>query len=164
MYEMTNDNDFEIKDRTIDGEVTRSGYRDTRPPATAAQFIEATDAVLSVPGVHAVRWEAYTPSWNDGEPCEYTVHDLAIKLTPLEDEDDDRGDYEDGFIDSWSIDYSMERGELIELTDDTFKALKKALKDWESLAKEEVCRQNFGDHAQITATVDGFSVDYYDHD
>lgn len=157
-------NDFEIKSRSISGDVHSERRGAPVPPATAAQFIEATDAVLSVPGVHAVRWEAYTPSWNDGEPCEYTVHDLAIKLTPLEDESDDRGDYEDGFIDSWSISYGWERGEYSELTDDTFKALEKALKEWESLAKEEVCRQNFGDHAQITATVDGFSVDYYDHD
>jgi len=157
-------NDFEIKDRSISGDVHNERRGNLAPPATAAEFIEATDAVLSVPGIHAVRWECYTPYFNDGEPCEYTIHDLAVKLTPLDDEDDERGDYEDGFIDSWSISYGWERGEYPELTDATFKALEKALKEWESLAKEEVCRQNFGDHAQITATVEGFSVDSYDHD
>lgn len=156
-------NDFEIKGRPIEGDVHRS-YRDNRPPATAAQFMEATDAVLSIPGVYAVRWNQYTPSFNDGDPCEFTVHDIYFRLTPLEDESDERGDYEDGFIDSWSLSYMKERDELPELSDETIKAIEKAVKEWESLAKDEVCRQNFGDPGQVTATVEGFSVDYYDHD
>jgi len=164
MYEMNEGNDFEIKGRTIEGDVTRSGYRDTRPPATATQFVEATDAILSVPGVHAVRWTQYTPSWNDGEPCEFSVHEIMVRFTPLEDESDERGDYEDGFIDSWSMSYAWERDEISELTDETYEALKKALKDWDVLYSDEVCKQNFGDHARVTATIEGFSVDYYEHD
>jgi len=156
-------NDFAIRGRSIRGDVER-GYSDNRQPATAAQFTEATDAVLNVLGVHAVRWEQYTTSWNDGEPCTFNVHELAVRFSPLENEDDARGDMEDGFIESWNIEYSREDGEVSELSDSAFEELERAMKEWDKLYKDEVCRQNFGESAQVTATLEGFSVDSYDHD
>ncbi len=155
--------ELDIKTRPIEGDVYQ-GHVDTRTPATAAEFMEATDAILSVPGVHGVRWRAFTPYFNDGEPCEYSVGEIAVRFTPLEDEEDERGDYEDGFIEKWNLSYSWKDGEIPELTDGTYEALTKALKDWESLYLEAVCKRNFGDHAQVTATLEGFSVDYYEHD
>jgi len=157
-------NAFEIKGRKISGEVESRRSGNPAPPATAAEFLEATDAILSVPGVHAIRWTQYTPYFNDGDPCEFTIHEIMVRFTPLEDESDERGDYEDGFIDSWSMSYAWERDEISELTDETYEALKKALKDWDVLYSDEVCKQNFGDHARVTATIEGFSVDYYEHD
>lgn len=156
--------DFEIRDRKISGEPQYDRGRSTVPPATAAEFTEATDAVLSIPGIYAARWRQYTPYFNDGEPCEFSVQDIEVKLSPLDDEEDERGDYEDGFIDTYMMDYGRDRGELTELSDEAFEALKKAVKAWSSLNIDEVCRRNFGDHSTVTATLEGFAVEFYDHD
>lgn len=54
--------------------------------------------------------------------------------------------------------------EFEELSDEHFEALKKAVSNWDRLNADEVARRNFGEHAQVTATLEGFSVDFYEHD
>ena len=159
------DQDFEIHSRKITGDPQRSGRHDNTPPATAAEFIAATDAVLAVPGVYGVRWRQFTPYFNDGEPCEFGVQDIEVRLRPL-DEEDERGDYEDGWIDIWSMGYSRksEPERYPEVTDSIFEMLDRASDDWKALNAEEVCKRNFGDHAVVTATSEGFDVEFYDHD
>jgi hypothetical protein len=29
-------------------------------------------------GVKAVKWQQYTPGWNDGEPCEFSISDVYV--------------------------------------------------------------------------------------
>lgn len=29
-------------------------------------------------GIKAVKWEQYTPGWNDGEPCEFSISDVKF--------------------------------------------------------------------------------------
>lgn len=175
MYELDNNNEavevrdssqneYEITTRNIVGEPYNTGDRNRPEPATAAEFLEAIDAILSVPGVYSVRWEQYTPYFADGEPCEFSVNDISFRLTPEDDEEDERGDYGDGYIDSWSLKYTRERGELTELSEDHYEALKKAFDHWTKLNFDEVARRNFGDHARVTATVEGFNVEFYEHD
>lgn len=158
MFEMSEQDEFEITERPIVGE--KYNPRNLPQPATAVEFMEAIDAILSVPGVHGARWEQFTPYFADGEPCEFSVNEIAVRLTPLDDEEDERGDYEDGWIES----YFMEKSDYAELSDEQFEALKKAVSNWDRLNAEEVARRNFGDHAQVTATLEGFSVDFYEHD
>jgi hypothetical protein len=43
------------------------------------------------PEVEAVKWAQYTPYFNDGEPCEFTVHDPETKLVGDGDYDYDYG-------------------------------------------------------------------------
>jgi hypothetical protein len=156
--------EFVIRGRKISGDPETVSGREKRTPATAAEFTEATDAVLSVPGVHAVRWRQYTPYFNDGEPCEFSVNELEVRFSPLDDEEDERGDYEDGFVDSYSFNYLRKDGELSELSDEHFAALTKATTEWQRLYADEVCRRNFGDHSTVTATLEGFDVEFYDHE
>lgn len=158
MFEMNEQDEFKITDRPIQGE--KYNPRNIPQPSTAAEFMEAIDAILSVPGVYAARWEQFTPFFNDGEPCEFSVNEIAVRLTPLDDEEDERGDYEDGFIET----YFMGRSDFEELSDEHFEALKKAVSNWDKLNADEVARRNFGEHAQVTATLEGFSVDFYEHD
>lgn len=42
------------------------------------QFFEAC------PEVNAIFWRQYTPYFNDGEPCEFSVHDLFFNINGLE--------------------------------------------------------------------------------
>lgn len=158
MFEMNEQDEFKITERPITGE--QYNPRNIQQPATAAEFMEALDAILSIPGIYAARWNQYTPSFNDGEPCEFSVNEIAIRLSPLDDEEDERGDYEDGFIET----YFMSRSDFEELSDEHFEALKKAVSNWDKLNADEVARRNFGEHAEVTATLEGFSVDFYEHD
>lgn len=160
MFEMNEQDEFKITERPITGE--KYNPRNMPTPATAAEFMEALDAVLSIPGVHGARWEQFTPYFADGEPCEFSVNELAVRLSPLDDEEDERGDSEDGWIETYGLDYS--RDEFEGFTDERFDALKKAVSNWDRINSEEVARRNFGEHAQVTATLEGFSVDYYEHD
>ncbi len=51
------------------------------------------------PTVEAIRWTQYAPYFNDGEPCEFGVHDPMFKVAGLPE---DGGDYEDGFYFGWN--------------------------------------------------------------
>lgn len=148
-------------DRPIEGDVSR--FTHTRvEQGTAAEFLAELDAVLAIEGVESVRWEQYTPYFNDGDACEFGANDLNVKFVG----DDTAGDYEDGFLDSWSIGYEGPKGDYPYCPDtvsveqaEAFKAARPTLGRY-----EDVLRENFGDPAQVTATKDGFSVEYYEHD
>lgn len=163
MTEPTKDDDFQIAGREITGDLHLSSPRNSAPPATAAEFLEAVDAFLNIPGVYAARWRQYTPYFNDGDPCEFSVDDICVKLTPL-DEDDEGGDYEDGFFASWSLKWNNDNDEISNMSEDSLQALNKVFERWVNLNIDEVARRNFGDHAVVTATLEGFNVEFYDHD
>ncbi|WP_074344742.1 hypothetical protein [Mycobacteroides abscessus] len=70
-----------------------------------AELVAALDALFAFPEVVSVRWTQYTPYFNDGDACTFSVHEARTKLV---DTDEDAGDYEDGFISSsgdWPSDY-----------------------------------------------------------
>jgi hypothetical protein len=84
---------FTIEDRPIEGDITKRN-RNVVEQKTPAEFLAALDVVLDLPGVEAVRWQQYTPYFNDGEPCEFNVYDFLVRIVG---DADDSGDYEDGF-------------------------------------------------------------------
>lgn len=99
------------------------------------------------PSLEAIRWNQYTPYFCDGDPCEFGVNDVYIKLHG----DDDGGDYEDGFLDGYQCSEEVQKI-LLDccavhgmLTSDTFLAL-------------------FGDHVEVTVTADGVDTSEYEHD
>lgn len=47
------------------------------------------------PTLEAIRWEQYTPYFNDGDPCEFSVGEPRFKVA---NGDEDEGDWGDGFI------------------------------------------------------------------
>jgi len=104
------------------------------------------------PEIQAIKWKQYTPYFNDGDACVFSVHDWYAKptdaaLAPKDDEDE-----ENGFIDPWS----MGNGPLA--------AAKKSGAELFKLLDDEMMKGAFGDHAEVTATRDGFEVESYEHD
>jgi len=62
------------------------------------------------PMVEAIRWNQYTPYFNDGDACVFGVYEASIKLT---DVDTDKVDLdEDGFIDSYDIEDRLNETDL----------------------------------------------------
>lgn len=100
------------------------------------------------PLILGIRWRQYTPYFNDGEPCEFSVRDILFRLTEGGPEE---GDYEDGYIYTSDI--------LDVPTRTAAKELETQL--WNAQDALEVA---FGDHALVTATREGIEVQEYSHD
>lgn len=113
--------------------------------ALKASFKELFDAHPTILGL---RWTQYTPYFNDGEPCRFSVNEPYAKFV---DTAEDAGDYGDGFdIIPWR---KEDQSDATRAIDDLF-----------GLIAQDVMLESFGDHAKITATRDGFEVDEYSHD
>ena len=106
------------------------------------------------PEARAIRWRQYTPYFNDGDPCSFSVHEPFIQLA---DSKTDAGDYEDGFESEWNLSKRMDGSELAE----AFKTFSRTI---QSDAVESVMAGVFGDGVVVTATADKIDIDSYDHD
>lgn len=124
-------------------------------------------------------WSQYTPYFNDGASCEFSVHDLRIQLGKDEEDDYDEGTYftretveelKETIANpkySWSIETAKDHLELIEKEPDYYKiadTYDKISSVFRSI-DEDIFLMAFGDHVKVTITQDGnIEVDNYDHD
>lgn len=90
------------------------------------------------PHLESVSWTQYTPYFNDGDTCEFTVHSW---LTTVDEDGNEEEDLE------------SESGALQNLAN---------VLDNSDLSSAFL--QAFGDHARVTLTREGISVEEYDHD
>lgn len=153
----------EVLGRPVTGEVSHysSAPAEQWPDE---QFLTYLDAVLDCEQVEAVRWHQYIPSFNDGDPCTFTLGEVYVKLV---DGDEEAGEYEDGFIDGYNMydgHWDESRRNYIRTPQPGFEVLYPALdKLGDAMGHFELFLQtNFGDNAEITATKTGFEVGYYD--
>jgi hypothetical protein len=104
------------------------------------------------PEVESIRWRQYTPYFNDGDACEFSVRGIYVKLVGA---DEDGGDYEDGYEDEYGLDkekHAQLRSDMTQLD---------ALFD----SAEDTMKVTFGDHVQVTVGRDGEAeVEEYSHD
>lgn len=152
----------EILGRPLTGEITR--FRKNNVTQWGVnEFLPMLDAVLDAPEVAGVRWRQYTPYFNDGEPCQFGVGDIYVRIGT--DEDCEDGDYDDGFVSSWDMradksDWRSDKikPELLEARS-AMKTLEQSMDHFRDFLED-----TFGDHAVVTATKNGFNVEFYDHD
>lgn len=117
------------------------------------------------PEVEDVHWRQYTPYFNDGDPCYFSVHEMNLTLNaPVEDSEEDPGD-EDEEDEDYDDDYEEEADgwSLRNSEDPKEKQLGEDMGVLEDIP-DDVLEYVFGDHVSITATREGFSVNEYDHD
>ena len=128
------------------------------------------------PGLTAVKWTQYTPYFNDGDPCVFGVNDVIF--TNAEDHEnvspwgDYEGEDEDVFA-TWSIADLLKESTYAISEKERKAALKIIDKIDEQACNEfslavsqldDVMKDMFGDHVQVTLTRDGFDIEDYDHD
>ena len=126
-------------------EEARNSIAEADARATIETYFRAFFA--NAPVVSAVRWEQFTPYFNDGDTCTFNVYsDGAIRF-----------DGEEDFSETWDLREVADpaRKAAVELLRSTFPDLARA---------ENAFLTVFGDHAQITATREGFEVTEYSHD
>jgi hypothetical protein len=161
--------------RPVTGEINQAASAKEQAPEE--DFLPALDALLDTPGIEAVRWEQYTPYFNDGDPCVFGVGEVRVKIAGHEE----GGDYDNGFLTTYDthtyeyvrdeygqIDYSKTKEIPVEFDGISTEEFKAAVKKFEheiGYGRHNVLlAREFGDHAQVTATKDGFNVEYYEHD
>lgn len=110
-----------------------------------------------VPSIAQIRWTQYTPYFNDGDSCEFSINDLIFirdsVLAELERIGESELYYEDLY--AWSAKHHLPsaQAKLIENLADFMEDNEDSLK---------AC---FGDHSEIVINRDGtISVEVYDHD
>lgn len=163
-------NDF--NGRNISGEISHStsGPVDQADPQV---LLDALDALLDTPGVEAVRWEQYTPYFNDGEACVFNVYSPTVKLTnakALDDYDEETEFFTEYDLFSYEdvrsrTNFNKVYSEIDGIdTEIVYKALEVFGAVLESGKHDVILNKKFGDPAQVTATKNEFSVEYYEHD
>lgn len=146
-------------------EAAKKRFTDEGKEALAGAFKEF---FAKHPRAGCIRWEQYTPYFNDGDTCTFGVGEWTVHRA-VEDATDEDGDYVDlsgrclyheltGR--SWEPGYE-ERVAARSADDVAFIA------DFEALlaaCSEELLLAVLGDHVQVVATADGFTVEDYDHE
>lgn len=163
-------------DRPITGDEPQRSYQSVVAQLSAAEFLAEIDRALAVPGVRGLVWEQYTPYFNDGDPCEFSLGEVRVILEGDGDEDgcDENREYSTGWS-TWDLHsggaYPASNGsnwdEVVWETlhnDVSGRTVYELIQSLKPNAWESVARTNFGDHAQVTATAEGFNVEYYEHD
>jgi len=101
------------------------------------------------PNVTKLTWTQYTPYFNDGDPCVFSVNDLNVyDETCVEGKDEN--DYQEGVYVGWG-----EGAERYPLLHNVGNCLSQA---------DDLLLEMFGDHCKVTVTPTGIDVDEYSHD
>ena len=139
------------------------------------------DFIKSAPALSGFRWTQYTPYFNDGDTCEFSLNEYSVKLTDAAEKllftDEATSPSEEGYEmdgDGYVRLDHFDLKDLIKDRADVFNhkemkeiegVVKQVEKLWEAMAEIQPALQAFfGDHAQITVTKKGIDNISYDHD
>lgn len=122
-------------------------------------LLDALNKVLEHPLVESAHWTQYTPYFNDGEACEFRIYEASVKVKGV----DEGGDYDNGVFGEWELGYYDTTKDL-EGIEDLRTLLEEFSGHLSSGRHYVILNEKFGDPADVTATKDGFNVEYYDHD
>ena len=128
------------------------------------------------PGITALKWSQYTPYFNDGDECVFSVNDVYFTNAPADDLENVTvwGEYEGEDESVWvasnithtlsSKYYEDEAARILAaggVDEDSCNLIDKMISSNEM---EDIMKEMFGDHVQVIATRDGFEVTDYEHD
>lgn len=148
----------------IDGDIIRHGKENQ---ITKEQFAELVEALLDDDNVVEFGWHQYTPYFNDGETCVFGASSLWIRTVADADVEIDDGDE----LSMWahpSLSGSRWEGGRKVTYDvtmpDTARAAHALDQAIDRGSADAVLLELFGDHANVTVTKSGISVEFYSHD
>jgi hypothetical protein len=162
----------------IEGDID-NGYSRRKVQRPREEFEPFVKAVLDEPFIVAFGWRQYTPYFNDGDPCIFGATEVWARTEPTdgsavdedEDEDSERWDVDFEHPTLGHLNYSWNNHERIcdgyEGPEGGEERLRKCLA-LSSVVQggefDDVLLELFGDHAQVTVTRTGITVDTYEHD
>lgn len=134
-------------------EEIRSQFKDQVSVALKEMFIK-------FPELESIRWVQYTPYFNDGDPCEFSMGDFHViteGADPKEwDDEDEDSPYAGEYVSTYRKYNEKWSDELYNELCMLSETLGGPLEDF----MEDV----FGDHVWVKVTRDGIKVEEYDHD
>lgn len=157
----------------VSGDITQGSTRSEQKPIE--ELAPLFQALLDDPTIVDFGWTQYTPYFNDGDVCEFSVNSLWVRTTAdVVDEDEEYFDRYDLDVDyhrslgTVKYDYD-ENGRWSkvgyegpdEARYDRCQDLDSAL---QSGAYDTVLLKTFGDHALVTVRKAGIEVEFYSHD
>lgn len=112
------------------------------------------------PGVNSIVWTQYAPYFNDGDPCEFRVHDPTFS-NAIEEDDimEVNYDYEGEKEGVWAAQVWDFPEDIVGVSEEDAKALSNLIC---SRDMEDAMELMFGPDSRVVATRDGFSSDTYE--
>lgn len=110
---------------------------------------------VQFPLLESFGWRQYTPYFNDGDTCEFSVHNEEIDITY----DGKEYDYFSRYSFQGYDGVPREASQIPQ-----FRECYEAIQDLLQSIPEELYKEGFGDHIRVTVTASGVSVDDYSHD
>jgi hypothetical protein len=134
-------------------------------------FYDAVSSIFETyPEVYGITWTQYTPYFNDGEECIFSISEVFFLPGIV----DDLGNYEtSGEIyddlsgyDYDSIAFYMYSYQDVPVWQRPSPELKETIKSFESFTSsyEDFLKDTFGDHVEVFITREGIKVTEYEHD
>ena len=114
-----------------------------------------SEFIKSNPQVKAVSWSQYTPYFNDGDPCTFSVNEPYFFF------EGDDPEESDGY-DTWSMSRAEYAPPAESCSPETRQACSELASELGSLT--DALETLFGDHVKVIVTAEGVSVDEYSHD
>lgn len=105
------------------------------------------------PEVSKILWTQYTPYFNDGDPCTFSLGEVYFVPKDVEDEDFGYWDYDDVAFSTYDDRKPSEELGI------AMKAITSLINKLDDFLEDQ-----FGDHMMITLTKDGIDTIEYDHD
>jgi len=126
------------------------------------------ETMVQHPLLAGIRWQQYTPGFNDGEPCTFGVHGPYFKFHESLGEDK-AGYNDDGWVDDYEINKEFFEKKKDILNFETIAELKNTVEAvqvvYGKLSNMETALEAmFGDGYEITVTATGVEAESYDHD
>lgn len=99
--------------------------------------------------IESIYWRQYTPYFNDGDACTFSVHGFCVSF---KNDESDTDDYDNET-------YLLKRSKNPEK-----KAVEEAVHTLQRELPDDVMESVFGDHCKVTASREGFKIVECDHD
>lgn len=126
-------------------------------------------------GLGLVTWTQYTPYFNDGEECTFSINE-AYFSNATDTEDIEYGEYQGDDDTLWSTDsivthltggasWDKETTVKVQATEGlNLESIREFMSILNSPEMEDIFRAMFGDHVKVVLTRKGIEVDEYSHD
>lgn len=119
--------------------------------------VEFAKVFEAYPEITVIKWNQYTPYFNDGDTCTFGVHEFAISNAANAEDVTHYGDYDGDNDDEWVGNLYGEMGQKYPLIYELDRFCSTEI-------GEEILLMTFGDHQIVTVTRDGMEVEEYEHD
>jgi len=112
------------------------------------------------PEIKVIKWQQYTPYFDDGDECVFSVHDVTFSNSDADNvsawgELNEEREGEFAFQGTWGmLDAGRAKKDVYDNMNGTIC----------SSEMQDIMRAMFGDHVEVTCTREGINVEEFEHD